>query len=187
MDPVPSPRDDIEEILVTEAQLEEAVARLAERLTADVGDKRPLLVGVLTGAFVFLADLIRRLDFPLEIEFICARSYNEGTEAAELQIIMDLPCDVAGRHVVLVDDILDTGHTLQALTEILRARGAADVRTCCLLDKPSRREVAFEADYVGVEIPNRFVVGYGLDFARHHRNLPFVGVLRPELYQSGRE
>lgn len=187
MDKPPSPRDDIDEILVTEAQLDEALTRLAERLTVDVGDKRPLLIGVLTGAFVFLADLMRRLDFPLEIEFICARSYRAGTEAGELQIVMDLPCEVAGRHVVLVDDILDTGQTLLALTGLLRARGAASVRTCCLLDKPERRTVEFEADYVGVRIPNRFVVGYGLDFAHHHRNLPFIGVLRPELYQSARE
>jgi len=187
MGSAPSPRDDIDEILVSEEQLEEAISRLAERLTADVGEKRPLLIGVLTGAFVFLADLIRQLDFPLEIEFICARSYDNGTEAGELQIVMDLPCDVIGRHVVLVDDILDTGRTVRALAEMLRARGAASVRTCCLLDKPARRAVAFEADYVGVHIPNRFVVGYGLDFARHHRNLPFVGVLRPELYQPDRE
>lgn len=187
MSGVPSPRDDIDEVLVTEAQLEEAVARLAERITADLADKRPLLIGVLTGAFVFLADLVRQLDFPLEIDFICARSYGDRTEPGELDILKDVCCDVAGRHVVLVDDILDTGRTLKALTQLLRERGAASVRTCCLLDKPARREVDFEADYVGIEIPDRFVVGYGLDYARHHRNLPFVGVLRPELYHSAQE
>jgi len=180
----PSLRDDISDVIVSEQQLDEALNRLAASITADLGECRPLLVGVLTGAFMFMADLVRRLDFPLQIEFICARSYGEDTQAGELTMVMDLSCEVAGRHVLIVDDILDSGHTLALLVRILQQRGAASVRTCCLLDKPARRAVEFEADYVGVRIPDRFVVGYGLDYAHHHRNLPFVGVLRPELYRD---
>ena len=180
----PSLRDDISDVIVTEEQLDAVLDRLAASITADLAGCDPVLVGVLTGAFMFMADLVRRLDFPLQIEFMCARSYGDATQAGELVIEMDLSCDVAGRHVLIVDDILDSGHTLSALTRMLQQRGAASVRTCCLLDKPERRAVEFEADYVGLRIPDRFVVGYGLDYARHHRNLPFVGVLRPELYRD---
>ncbi|MEA3402100.1 MAG: hypoxanthine phosphoribosyltransferase [Armatimonadota bacterium] len=179
-----SPREDIAEVIATEAEIRDAVERLAGELTEDVGELSPILVGVLNGAFVFLADLVRRLDFPLEIDFMNASSYGEGTVSEGLEIQTDLSLDVEGRHVVLVDDILDTGQTLQGLVRHVTGRGAASVRTCCLLDKPARRTVDFEADYVGIEIPDRFVVGYGLDFAQRHRNLPFIGVLRPELYQS---
>ncbi len=180
----PSLRDDISDVIVTEEQLDAVLDRLAASITADLAGCDPVLVGVLTGAFMFMADLVRRLDFPLQIEFMRARSYGEDTRAGELTIVMDLSCEIAGRHVLLVDDILDSGHTLAALARILQQRGAASVRTCCLLDKPARRAVAFEADYVGVRIPDRFVVGYGLDYAHHHRHLPFVGVLRPELYRD---
>ncbi|MGD9496510.1 MAG: hypoxanthine phosphoribosyltransferase [Armatimonadota bacterium] len=182
-----SPRDDIAEILVTADQLDAAVDRLAQRLTDDLHDANPLLVGVLTGSFVFLADLIRRLDFPLEVDFVCACSYREGTEAGRLVIERDLTREIAGRHVVVVDDIVDSGQTLSLLAANLRQRGPARVLTCCLLDKPERRAAAFEADYVGIKIPDRFVVGYGLDFAYQYRNLPFIGVLRQELYGSERE
>ncbi len=177
-------RNDIDEVLVTEAEIEQALDRLAAQITADLGDCNPILVGVLTGAFIFLGDLVRRLDFPLEIEFICAHSYGDGTNPGDLVIEMDLRRDIAGRHVLLVDDILDTGQTLKALVRLLQQRGPKSVRTCCLLDKPSRRTVEFAADYIGLTIPDRFVVGYGLDFAHHHRNLPFIGVLRPELYRK---
>ncbi|MBD3292919.1 MAG: hypoxanthine phosphoribosyltransferase [Armatimonadia bacterium] len=177
-------RDDIETVLVTQEQLQAAIGRIAGELSEDVDDRNPLLVGVLIGAFVFLADLVRALDFPLEVDFINASSYGDCTEAGTLEIIADLTCDVAGRDVVLVDDIADTGQTLKALERMLHGRGAASVRTCCLLDKPARRTCDFEPQYVGVTIPDEFVVGYGLDFAGNHRNIPFVGVLRPELYQS---
>jgi len=182
----PSPRDDIERILVTEQQLEAALDRLAESLTREVGGADPILIGVLGGVFVFLADLVRRLDFALEVDFIDAESYGEDTEAGELKIIKDVDCEIRGRHVVIVDDILDTGQTLSALVRMLQERGPASLRTCVLLDKPARRVIEFEADYVGVRIPNVFVVGYGLDFAQRYRNLPFVGVLRPELYDKRR-
>lgn len=184
MDGGRSLRNDIDEVLVTEAEIEQALARLAAQITVDLGDCNPILVGVLTGAFIFLGDLVRRLDFPLEIEFICAHSYGDGTHPGDLVIEMDLRRDIADRHVLLVDDILDTGQTLKALVQLLQQRGPKSVRTCCLLDKPSRRTVEFAADYIGLTIPDRFVVGYGLDFAHHHRNLPFIGVLRPELYEK---
>ncbi|MGC9319676.1 MAG: hypoxanthine phosphoribosyltransferase, partial [Armatimonadota bacterium] len=180
MTAAPSPRDDIAEVIATEVEIRHAVRRLAAALTEDVGDLSPILVGVLNGAFVFLADLVRQLDFPLEIDFINASSYGESTVGDRVEIETDLSLDVKGRHVVIVDDILDTGQTLQGLVAHVTERGAATVRTCCLLDKPARRTVDFEADYVGIEIPDRFVVGYGLDFAQRHRNLPFIGVLRPE-------
>lgn len=176
--------EDVGEVLVTEQQIEAAVGSLAQQLTADYADKSPLLVGVLTGAFVFMADLVRRLDFPLEVDFVAVSSYGDATVAGELELTRDVSDNVAGRHVLIVDDILDTGRTLAMLTDLFRRREAASVRTCCLLDKPSRRAVEFEADYLGLEIPDQFVVGYGLDFAQGYRNLPFVGVLRPELYES---
>ncbi len=179
-----SPRDDIAEVVLSAEEIAETVDALAARLTEDVGCLQPIMVGVLTGAFVFLADLVRRLDFPLEVDFVEASSYGESTVGGEVVIRIDLTRDVEGRHVVLVDDILDTGRTLSALRSTLRKRGARSVRTCCLLDKPDRREVDFEADYVGAKIPDVFVVGYGLDYAHGHRNLPFIGVLRTELYQS---
>jgi hypoxanthine phosphoribosyltransferase len=184
MSTVKSIRDDVETVLVTDEQLQAAVEEIAEELREDVGDSNPLMVGVLIGAFVFMADLVRALDFPLEVDFINASSYGDCTEAGELEIVSDLTCEVSGRHVVLVDDIADTGQTLKALVRMFQERGAASVRSACLLDKPARRTCDFQPDYIGVTIPDEFVVGFGLDFAGNHRNLPFVGVLRPGLYQS---
>ena len=181
--PSPSPRQDVAKVLATEEELDAAVCRLAAEITADYQDRRPVLVGVLVGSFVFLADLVRRLDFPLEVDFVAASSYGQSTMPGELKLELDLHCEVAGRDVLVVDDILDTGRTLKRLVELLAERGASSVRCCCALDKPSRREVDFEADYVGLQIPDHFVVGYGLDYACSYRNLPFVGVLREELYR----
>lgn len=170
--------DDVAQVLVSEAELARIVDRLAAEITADCAQLHPLVVGVLVGSFVFMADLVRRLDFPLEVDFVAASSYREGTVAGELRLTKDLDRDVQDRHVLVVDDILDTGRTLKLLAELLRQRGAASVRTCCVLDKPSRREVQFEADYVGAQIPDHFVVGYGLDCGYAYRNLPYVAVLR---------
>lgn len=175
-------RDDIETVLVTAEQIEAAVKDVASQLTDDVGEREPIFIGVLTGAFVFLADLIRQLDFPVEVCFVAASSYGDSTIAGDLEVTADIDREITGRHVVIVDDIIDTGETLRLLTQMMQQRGAASVRTCCLLDKPERRSCDFEADYVGITIPDSFVVGYGLDFAEEYRNLPFVGVLRPELY-----
>ncbi len=179
-----SPREDVAEVLVSEQEIQEALDDLAQRVTSDYADKNPLVVGVLTGAFVFLADLVRRLDFPLEVDFVAAASYGDGTVAGKLELTKDVDRDPNQRHVLLVDDILDTARTLSTLTELFVERGAASVRACCLLDKPSRRAVDFNADYVGLEIPDLFVVGYGLDYAYGYRNLPFIGVLRAESYRT---
>jgi len=174
--------EDVAETLVSEEHLRAIVARLAEEIAYEYRDKRPLIVGVLVGSFVFVADLVRQLDFPLEVAFVSASSYGEDTVAGELVLELDLATEVVGRHLLVVDDVLDTGRTVSKLTEMFVERGAASVRTCCALDKPSRREVSFEADFVGLEIPDQFVVGYGLDYAQSYRNLPFVGVLRSEFY-----
>lgn len=179
-----SPREDVAEVLVSEQEIQGALDDLARRVTCDYADKNPLVVGVLTGAFMFMADLVRRLDFPLEVDFVAAASYGDGTVSSRLELTRDCDRDVSGRHVLVVDDILDSGRTLSMLTELFAERGAASVRTCCLLDKPSRRAVDFNADYVGLEIPDHFVVGYGLDYAYGYRNLPFVGVLRAEICRT---
>lgn len=172
---------DIGEVLIDEAALAERVGQLAQQISTDYQGCDLVLVAVLKGAVVFLADLMRRLTLPAEVEFVSASSYGAGTTSCG-DVRISLPPDLAlaGRHVLVVEDIVDTGRTLQALVSCLRAAGAASVRTCCLLDKPSRREVDFRADYVGFEIPDQFVVGYGLDFAGKHRGLPFVAVLRPD-------
>ncbi len=187
MSRTPSIREDVDTLLVSGRQIDEAVNDLATQLTEDVGDRNPLLVGVLIGAFVFMADLIRALDFRLEVDFLNASSYGDCTDPGALEIVTDMTCDVTDRDVVIVDDICDTGQTLRALVLMLQDRGAASVRSCCLLDKPDRRTCDFEPDYVGVRIPDRFVVGYGLDYAGGYRNLPVVGVLRPEMYESSKE
>ncbi len=181
---MPNATDAVAEELVSEEQLRAIVARLAEEIADEYRDKNPLIVGILVGSFVFVADLVRALDFPLEVAFVCAASYGQSTVAGELALKLDLDTEVAGRHLIVVDDILDTGRTLSKLTEMFVERGAASVRTCCVLDKPSRREVSFDADFVGMEIPDQFVVGYGLDYAQSYRNLPFVGVLRSEFYDD---
>ena len=177
-------RDDIETVLVTQQQIDDAVGDLASRLTEVFADRNPILIGALKGAFIFFADLVRRLDFPLEIDFVVARSYGNSTVPGCIDITTDVSCDLTGRHVVVIDDIVDTGQTRKALVAVLEERDVASVHTCCLLDKPERRRCDFQPDYVGIVIPDYFVVGYGLDFSGHHRNLPFVGVLRPELYSS---
>jgi hypoxanthine phosphoribosyltransferase len=149
---------------------------LGQRLTGDYRGRRPLFVGLLKGSFIFLADLSRATDLPIEVDFLGLASYGQGMQPGELRVTKELSSDVAGRDVVLIEDICDTGHSLTAARELLEARGPSSVRTCVLLDKPSRRRVPFAPDYVGFEIPDLFVVGYGLDFAELYRNLPWVGV-----------
>ncbi|MFQ6098537.1 MAG: hypoxanthine phosphoribosyltransferase, partial [Armatimonadota bacterium] len=140
---------------------------------------------VLKGSIIFLADLLRHLDLDLDVDFVAARSYGSGTvSSGAVEITKEVDTDVAGRDVVLVEDIVDTGVTLRHLIEAFRKRGAASVRVCTLLDKPSRRTTHVPLDYVGATIPDRFVVGYGMDFAERYRNVPFIGTLKPEVYQT---
>ena len=178
-------KNDIATVLVTSGQIQQAVEKLGRQLTAEYQSKNPLVIGVLRGAAPFMVDLIRTMNCRLEIDFIDVSSYGEATESSgTVTILKDIDSQVAGRHVLLIEDIVDTGQTLQKLLELFNARGAATVKVCSLLDKPERRIAPVQADYVGLTIPNEFVVGYGLDFRQHYRNLPYIGVLKPEVYQA---
>jgi len=176
-------RDDIAQVLITEEQLRQRVAELGAAISQDYRGKELLLIAVLKGSVVFLADLMRQISIPHAIDFMATSSYGAGTESSGVvRILKDLDRPIEGRHVLIVEDIIDTGHTLKYLLKILKARRPASLRICALLDKKERREVEIPVDYVGFEIPNKFVVGYGLDFNEVYRNLPFVGILRPHLY-----
>lgn len=161
-----------------------AIAARIEALADDIHDAfedtdKLVVVGLLRGSFVFIADLVRELDLPVEVDFIEASSYGDGMESSrEVRILKDLRGAIEGRDVLLVEDIVDTGHTLARVTEYLRARHPARLKTIALLDKPARREVDFRADWIGFEIPDAFVVGYGIDFAQRNRNLPYIGQVR---------
>ena len=177
---------DVERVLLDETQLHEIVERIAAQIDRDYRDcAQPLLlVGILNGSVVFFSDLIRALHIPCCIDFMSVKSYAGTEPAGEPEIRLDLKKPIAGRHVLLVEDILDTGHTLDALRGILSKRDPASIRICTLLDKPSRREVqTMQADYVGKVIPDEFVVGYGLDYDEKYRNLPYVGILRSSVYE----
>jgi hypoxanthine phosphoribosyltransferase len=176
--------DDIAETLVTETEIQAKVAELGRRISGDYRGKELLLIGLLRGAIVFLSDLMRAIDIPVQLDFIGISSYGASTESGAVRLVMDLETDIAGRDVLIVEDIVDTGKTLSYLVETLKARQPASLRICALLDKPERRQVLIDVDYVGFEIPDKFVVGYGLDFAEGYRNLPFVGVLKEHLYKE---
>jgi hypoxanthine phosphoribosyltransferase len=176
---------DVETILITEADLAERVKTLAQQIEKDYEGKEMVIVSLLNGTVMFLGDLIRNISLPLRLDFIGVSSYGAGTESGDLVFTKELRLDVRGRDVLLVDDILDTGRTISRVLVKLRQLKPREIKTCVLLDKPERRVEKVEADYVGFEIPNQFVVGYGLDYAERYRNLPFVGVLKPEMYQSG--
>jgi hypoxanthine phosphoribosyltransferase len=177
-------QDDIAEILVSDEAIQAKVAELGGRISEDYRDEELLLIGLLRGAIVFLSDLMRTITIPVHLDFIGISSYGASTESGAVRLVMDLETDIAGRHVLVVEDIVDTGKTLSYLVENLRARNPASLRVCALLDKPDRRQVPIDVDYVGFEIPDKFVVGYGLDFAEGYRNLPYVGVLKEHLYKE---
>ena len=177
-----SQRADLAGVLIPEVDLQKRIAVMGKAIAKDYAGKDVLVVSLLSGTVLFLADLLRRLPFPLRVDFLGVSSYEAGTESGTLVFNKELKLDVRGTHVLVVDDILDTGKTLRAVTEKIAALKPASIRTCVLLDKKARREVAIEADFVGFEIPDKFVVGYGLDFAERYRNLPYVGVLKPEVY-----
>jgi hypoxanthine phosphoribosyltransferase len=177
-------RGELAAILIREAQIQRRVAALARAIERDCAGRDLVVVALLSGTVMFLADLIRHLSLPLRLDFIGVSSYGAGTESGELVFTKELRLEVRGRDVLLIDDILDTGRTLRRVRDKLRALRPRRIRTCVLLDKAGRRVEKIEADYVGFRIPNEFVVGYGLDFAERYRNLPFIGVLKSRIYQG---
>ena len=176
------PNADIARVLVSEEEIRQRVGEVAAQVQADFAGGDLVVVGLLTGTLMFLADLVREIDLPLRLDFIGVSSYRDGTESRELVFTKEMKLDVANRDVLLVDDILDTGKTLRAVIDKLEGMAPRQVRTCVLLSKKAHREYEIPADYVGFEIPDEFVVGYGLDYAEKYRNLPSIGVLKPELY-----
>ena len=182
---VPVPwRGEVERILITERQLARRVRELSVNIERDFRGREMVVVSLLSGTIMFLADLIRHLSLPLRLDFIGVSSYGAGTTSGELIFTKELRLDVRGRDVLLVDDILDTGRTMKRVLAKLRPLKPRRIKTCVLLDKPARRVEKVRADYVGFRIPDLFVIGYGLDYAERYRNLPFVGVLKPEMYRE---
>ena len=177
---------DILEILYSEEELKRRVAVLGEQISRDYADKdNVVLVGILRGSYIFMADLSRSITIPCRIDFMAASSYGKGTSSSgQIEIKKDLSDPIQNAHVILVEDILDSGNTLDYLTKILTARNPASIRICTLLDKPERRVKPITADYYGFLVPDAFVVGYGLDYAEEYRNLPYIGILKQEVYEK---
>ena len=175
-------KDDLKKILITEEQIKERCGQLAKQIDEDYSGQEVLLVGILKGSVPFLAELMKYIESPIEIDFMAVSSY-QGTESmGDIKIIKDLDHSIIGKNLLLVEDIVDTGYTIQELKTLLYNKGARTVKVVALLDKPSRRKVDIRADYIGFEIENEFVVGFGLDYNQKYRNLPYVGVLKEELY-----
>ena len=175
----------IQEVLITEAQIQNRINELGEILTKEYEGKNPIIVGVLKGVVVFYSDMIRKIKVPCQMDFMWISSY-EGTESTGQMVVKrDVSENVEGRHVLILEDIYDTGNSLNFVYHHLVSKGAASVKICTLLDKPARRKpgITLKADYVGFEIPNAFVVGYGLDYNEYYRNLPYVGIMTPEAYE----
>ncbi len=176
-------KEDLRSILLTEQQICGKLDELASQIAHDYKGKNLMLVGVLKGSFIFMADLIRRLDMPCQIDFMVVSSYgNKSETTGAVRITKDLSSDIEGLDVLIIEDILDSGLTLSYLMNYLHGRNPASIKVCTLLDKPGRRKVQFEANYCGFKVPDEFVVGYGLDYAEKYRNLPYIGVLKPEIY-----
>ncbi len=175
--------DDIERVLISEEELHNKVAELGAAISKDYEGKNLLMVSVLKGSVIFMADLMRAVTVPCEIDFMSVSSYGSGVKTSGVvKIIKDLDLNLEGKDLLIVEDILDSGKTLAYITSILQARNPSSIRICTLLDKPERREADVVASYSGFPVPNEFVVGYGLDYAQKYRNLPYIGVLKPEVY-----
>lgn len=174
---------EVDRILITDKMLATRIAALGREIERDFRNRDMVIVALLNGTVMFLGDLIRHLSLPLRLDFMGVSSYGKGTESGDLVFTKELRLDVRGRDVLLVDDILDTGKTVRRVVEKLCLLGPRRIKVCVLLDKPSRRVEKVKADYIGFKIPDAFVVGYGLDYAEKYRNLPFVGVLKPEMYR----
>lgn len=176
---------DIARVLISEEELQKRIAELGQQVAADYADKEPIFVGVLKGVVNFFTDMVRATPIRCQYEFMAVSSYGSGTTTSgTVKLLKDVSCDIKGRHVVILEDILDTGLTLEFVREHLLAMEPASLRICTLLDKPERRKVDVYADYIGFTIPNEFVVGFGLDYQEFYRNLPFIGVLKPEVYSK---
>ncbi|WP_461240731.1 hypoxanthine phosphoribosyltransferase [Paucilactobacillus sp. N302-9] len=180
--------NDIERVLYSRDDIRKAAVRLGKELTADYQGKKPVIISVLKGAILFTVDVIKEMDVYAQLDFIDVSSYHGGTESSgSIDLLHDLTTDIAGRDILIIEDIIDTGRTLKYLKDLLMQRHAQEVKVCTLLDKPEGRLVDVKADYIGFDVPNEFVVGYGLDYQELYRNLPYVGVLKPEVYtQTGR-
>ncbi len=180
--------DDIGEILLSEEEIAEIVQNMGRQISEDYKGKNLLLVSVLKGSLVFMADLMRSITVPCSIDFLSVSSYGSGTvTSGEVRILKDLDASLEGKDLLIVEDILDSGVTLSYLLKTLSARKPASIRLCTFLDKPERRRVDIHADYIGASVPDKFIVGYGLDYAEKYRNVPFVGVLKPEIYTLEKE
>lgn len=178
-------REDLEQILLTEEQIRDRVKELGAAITRDYAGKNPVFVGILKGSFIFMADLVRAVDLPSSVDFMSVSSYGSGTKTTgAVEIIKDLSQDIEGKDVIMVEDILDTGVTLNYLMNLLGHRNPASLAICTLLNKEARRYegIHLEVAYTGFDIPDGFVVGYGLDYAEKYRNLPYIGILKPEIY-----
>lgn len=178
-------RDDIDHILISEEDLQKRVRELGEQISTDYAGKAPMLVSVLRGSFIFMADLTRHIQPFCKVDFMAVSSYGSGTASSgQVNIVKDLTDSIEGKDIIVVEDILDSGNTLSYLFQLLKARNPASIKLVTLLDKPSRRTKPIQADYVGFTVPDEFVVGYGLDYDELYRNLPYIGVLKPCVYQK---
>jgi hypoxanthine phosphoribosyltransferase len=176
---------DIQEVLYSEEQIQGKIKELGEKLSIDYEGKNPLVICVLKGAFIFMADLVKQIRVPLELDFMAVSSYGQSTKSSGVvKIIKDLDVPVEGRHILIVEDIIDSGLTLSYLIDVLERRNAKTISVVALFNKPARRTVELEPEYAGYVLPDEFVVGYGLDYAEKYRNLPFIGILKPEIYSS---
>ncbi len=174
---------DIEKILLSEEEIAAKVAEIGKKISEDYEGKDPIIISVLKGSFMFMADLVRAITIPCTVDFMSVSSYGSGTSSSgEVKIVKDFDNSIENRHVIIVEDILDSGRTLNYLMKTLKARGAASLALCTFLDKPERRVVPVEVAYSGFRVPDSFIVGYGLDYDQRYRNLPYVGVLKPSVY-----
>ena len=176
---------DIARVLISEEELQKRIAELGRQVAADYAGKEPIFIGVLKGVVNFFTDMVRATPIRCQYEFMAVSSYGSGTSTSgTVKLLKDVTCDIKGRHVVILEDILDSGLTLKFVTEHLLSMEPASLKICTLLDKPERRKVDVYGDYIGFTIPNEFVVGYGLDYQEFYRNLPYIGVLKPEVYSK---
>ena len=177
---------DIAKVLLTQEQITERIRELGQELSSEYAGKNPVVVGVLKGVVIFYADMIRHITVPCQMDFMCISSYKGTSSTGTMTVSKDISADIRGRHVLILEDIFDTGNSLEYTVRHLKEKGPASLKICTLLDKPERRNpnVTVQADFVGFTVPNEFVVGYGLDYNEGYRNLPYVGVLKPEVYET---